>query len=233
MSKPENNPNLPRLEDFAPRKKRAGKILKHLYKAYPIAERTALDHDEDPLEMVVATILSAQCTDDQVNLVTPSLFKRYRTARDYANADVKELEALIKPTGFYHNKTKNIIACAKALIENFGGAVPREMDKLITLPGIGRKTANVVKYAVWGDNDGIAVDTHVGRLSRRLGLSIQTDAVKVELDLLEVTPEKSRGDFSWMLIQHGREVCDSRKPACDKCVLKDLCPSAFHAENIK
>jgi len=224
--------NLPPLEDISSRKRRVKKMLGILKKNYPIGKRTALDY-VNPIEMVVATILSAQCTDKQVNMVTPALFKKYHTIKDFANADVIELETLIKPTGFFHNKTKNIIASAKGILEKFGGEVPRSIEDLTQLTGIGRKTANVIKYAVWGDNDGIAVDTHVGRLSRRLELSYNMDAGKVEQDLLEVTPADARGEFSWMIIQHGRAICDARKPLCSQCPMANLCPSAGHADNIK
>jgi len=232
MAKKKSTVPLPKMDDVPSRKKRAKKIIDKLKSTYSVRKRTALDHI-DPLQMVVATILSAQCTDKQVNIVTPALFKRYKTAADYADTDVEELEGLIKPTGFYHNKAKNIIACCKKLRDDYNSKVPREMAELTKLPGIGRKTANVIKYAVWGDNDGIAVDTHVGRLSRRLGLSHNTDAEKVELDLLEVTPEDSRGDFSWLIIQHGRNICDARKPDCPNCIIASLCPSAGKAEGIK
>jgi len=219
-------------ESAADRKKRVRKMLSLLRRAYPIGKRTALDH-AGAVEMVVATILSAQCTDKQVNLVTPALFARYRSAADYAGADVAELEGFIRSTGFYHNKAKNIIACCRDIVEKHAGEVPRDVEALTKLPGIGRKTANVIKYAVWGDNDGIAVDTHVGRLSRRLGLSAESDPAKVEKDLLDVTPPAARGEFSWMLIQHGRNVCDARRPACERCMIAKLCPSAGRAADIK
>ncbi|MBN1808487.1 MAG: endonuclease III [Planctomycetes bacterium] len=221
-----------RPESLQAKRRRVATILKKLRRRYSGGRRTALDH-VDALQMVVATILSAQCTDKQVNLVTPELFKRYKTAADYAGSDIGELEGLIKSTGFYRNKARNITGCCRKLMEEHGGKVPREMEKLVTLPGIGRKTANVIKYAVWGDNDGIAVDTHVGRLSRRLGLSERKDPEKVERDLIEAAPRDARGELSWLLIQHGRTICAARRPLCGECMLSAQCPSAGHAEDIK
>jgi endonuclease-3 len=200
-------------------------IIKRLEKAYPQA-KIALNYS-NPLELLVATILSAQSTDIGVNKVTPALFARYKTADDYANADVAELEALIKPTGFYHNKAKSIMGAAAAITRDFRGIVPETMEQIITLPGVARKTGNVVLYNAYGVVEGIAVDTHVIRLSNLLGLSKEKDPVKIELDLMKIVPREKWGEFSYLLIDHGRAVCVARKPKCDICVLNDICPSAF------
>ena len=202
-------------------KDRAGPINDALRPLYPEAV-TALAHD-NPLQLLIATILSAQCTDARVNLVTPALFARYKTARDFANCDIRELEGLIKSTGFYKNKAKNIRACCAAIVERFGGEVPNRLEDLVTLPGVGRKTANVVLGDAFG-TPGITVDTHVGRLSRRLGLTRHTDPVKVEFALMELLPECEWTAFSHRLILHGRSVCFARKPRCQTCPLADLCP---------
>jgi endonuclease-3 len=180
----------------------------------------------NPLELLVATILSAQCTDERVNLVTPSLFARYRTAADYAQADLAELEGVIHSCGFYHNKAKNIMAAAQVLVERFDGQVPGAMEELLTLPGVARKTANVVLAHAFGRNEGIAVDTHVQRLARRLGLSDEKEPEKIESDLMQLLPREQWGRLSDLLIWHGRRVCSARSPACDICVLVDVCPSA-------
>jgi endonuclease-3 len=182
-----------------------------------------------PLELIVATILSAQCTDERVNLVTPELFARYRTAEEYAAADRQELEMIVHSCGFYRNKAKNIQAMAQRLVNDFGGEVPDRMEDLITLPGVARKTANVVLSHAFGRDEGIAVDTHVSRLSRRLGLSGNSDPVKIEQDLMAATPESRWGRVSDLLIWHGRRVCAARNPRCGECVLASLCPSAFAA----
>lgn len=179
-----------------------------------------------PLELLVATILSAQCTDERVNTVTPLLFARYRTAAEYAEADREELETIIHPCGFYRNKAKNIQAAAHTLVECFGGKVPATMDELLTLPGVARKTANVVLAHAFGRNEGIAVDTHVQRLSRRLGLSAQTQPEKIEADLMALVPREQWGRVSDVLIWHGRRVCSARSPRCAECMVADLCPSA-------
>lgn len=179
-----------------------------------------------PLQLLVATILSAQCTDERVNSVTPILFTRYQSAADYAAADAAELEQVIHPLGFFRNKTKNIQAMAQALTERFGGEVPGSMEELLTLPGVARKTANVVLSHAFGTNEGIAVDTHVQRLSLRLGLSAQTHPIKIEADLMRLYPRALWGRVSDLLIWHGRRVCYARSPACDQCVLMDVCPSA-------
>lgn len=182
-----------------------------------------------PLQLLVATILSAQCTDERVNMVTPALFSRYSTAEDFAAADPSELESLIHSCGFFRNKAKNIQGAGRVLVEQFGGRVPATMEELLTLPGVARKTANVVLAHAFGRNEGIAVDTHVHRLSRRLGLTRETDAVKVEAALMKVTPRDQWGRLSDILIWHGRKICAARKPLCDVCILNDVCPSAFKA----
>jgi endonuclease-3 len=204
-----------------PLKTRVKKIIKVLARLYPEAH-TALHHD-NPLQLLVATILSAQCTDARVNMVTPALFKRYPDARSFAEADQSELEKSIQSTGFFRNKARNIIGCCKALVAEHGGEVPGTLEQLVQLSGIGRKTANVVLGDAFGV-PGITVDTHVGRLSRRLGLSTATDPVKVEQDLMKLVPKKDWTSFSHRLIFHGRQVCFARKPVCSKCALFELCP---------
>ncbi len=199
-------------------------MVERLATEYPDAE-CALVHD-GPFQLLVATILSAQSTDVMVNTVTPKLFARYPTSADLADADPEGLEQLIHPTGFFRQKAKSLIGMARALEERFDGNVPTELKDLVTLPGVGRKTANVVRSVAY-DLPGLPVDTHVGRLARRLRLTTETDAVKAEQDLNAIVPEQERGRFSLRLIQHGRLVCLARKPKCDVCVLNDLCPSAF------
>jgi endonuclease III len=211
---------LPALK-LLPARERAGPINDALRPLYP-ETTTALAH-ENPLQLLVATILSAQCTDARVNLVTPALFARYKTARDFAECEVKELQALIKSTGFYKNKAKNIRACCAAILQRFGGEVPCTLEELVSLPGVGRKTANVVLGDAF-DTPGITVDTHVGRLSRRLGLTRHTDPVKVEFALMELIPQPEWTNFSHRLILHGRRVCFARKPRCENCPLEGLCP---------
>jgi endonuclease-3 len=176
-----------------------------------------------PLELLVATILSAQCTDERVNQVTPALFARFRTAQDYAQADPKELESYIRPTGFYRAKARNIIACCKALVERYGGELPRTLEELTQLPGVGRKTANVVLGTIWGV-PGIVVDTHVRRLARRMGLTRHTDPDKIERDLMELIPREEWIAFGHRMIYHGRQVCLARNPKCDICALNSFCP---------
>ena len=183
-----------------------------------------LNHS-NPFELLAATILSAQCTDARVNLVTPQLFSRYPTPEDLANADPAEVEEIIHSTGFYKNKTKSLIGMAAALLARFDGEVPTEMADWVTVPGVGRKTANVVRSVAQG-LPGLPVDTHVLRLSQRLALTTETDPVKVELALNPMVPAAERGQFSLRVILHGRRVCFARKPACDACVLADFCPSA-------
>lgn len=182
-----------------------------------------------PLELLVATILSAQCTDERVNTVTPILFAGFHSADEYARADPAQIEEIIHSCGFFRNKTKNIQATATALVERFNGEVPNTMKDLITLPGVARKTANVVLSHAFGRNEGIAVDTHVHRLSRRLGLTQEQDPVTIERDLMALLPRKSWGRISDLLIWHGRRVCSARSPRCGECVLADICPSAFAA----
>lgn len=197
-------------------------ILRRLDKEYPGAT-TALRYS-NPLELLVATILSAQCTDERVNQVTESLFRKYRSAADYARASQEELEQEIKSTGFFRNKAKMIRECCQILAEKYGGEVPKDIDILTQLPGIGRKTANVVLGTAYGIPTGVVVDTHVERVSRRLGLTQQKNRDKIEEDLMRLVPQKKWILFSHQLIHHGRRVCTARKPKCDACVLEDLCP---------
>jgi endonuclease-3 len=178
------------------------------------------------LELLVATILSAQTTDVQVNRVTESLFAKYRTAEDYADSNPEELEEDIRPTGFYRNKARSLRGMANALVEKHAGEVPRTMSELVALPGVGRKTANVVLGNAFGTNEGIVVDTHVRRVSGRLGLTESSDPVNIEQELMEVVPEQDRTIFSHLLILHGRRTCKARKPDCPNCILNDICPSA-------
>lgn len=201
---------------------RTKKIIAGLQRTYPDAHCEL--HFNNPLELLVATILSAQCTDKRVNLVTADLFKKYRTATDYANAPLADLEEVIKTTGFFRNKAKNIRACCAALVTKHGGEVPRTMEELHALDGVGRKTANVVLGNAFGINVGIVVDTHVTRLSHRLGLTAHPDAVKIEQELLPLVPQSQWTLFSHWLIWHGRRRCDARKPDCTHCEIADLCP---------
>jgi endonuclease-3 len=199
--------------------------MARLKEAYPDARPELLW--EDPLQLLVATVLSAQRTDVRVNQVTKRLFGRYRTAGDYAEADLEDLEEEIRSVGFYRNKARAIKGMAQVLVENHGGEVPRTMGDLVQLPGVGRKTANVVLGNAFGIDEGVVVDTHVRRLSNRLGLSGHHGPEKIERDLLEIVPEGERTLFSHLLIFHGRRVCKSRKPDCPGCVLNDICPSAI------
>ena len=192
---------------------------------YPGA-KTALDWT-NPLELLVATILSAQTTDVRVNAVTPTLFAKYPTAADYAAADPTELEEDIRPTGFFRNKAKSLRGMAHALVDDHGGEVPRTMEDLVALPGVGRKTANVVLGNAFSIDEGVVVDTHVRRLSNRLGFTTHNDPEKIERDLMQTVPKRDWTVFSHLLILHGRSVCKARKPACEDCVVNDLCPSAF------
>jgi endonuclease-3 len=200
-------------------------VIPRLKEEYPDA-RTELDWT-NPLELLVATVLSAQTTDVRVNQVTEELFRKYRTAEDYAGAEPGELEEDIRPTGFYRNKARALQGMARALLEEHGGEVPRTMPELVALPGVGRKTANVVLGNAFGVDEGIVVDTHVRRVSNRLGLTGERDPEKIEKDLLQMVPEEDRTVFSHLLILHGRRVCKARKPDCPGCVLNDVCPSAF------
>ena len=204
-------------------KERARLAQERLAQAYPRAE-TALVHD-GPLQLLIATILSAQCTDERVNMVTPALFKKYRDARAFSEADPAELERMIQPTGFFRAKTRSIIGCTTALVERFQGEVPPRMEDLVTLPGVGRKTANVVLGVAFG-LPGFAVDTHVTRLAGRLGLTRQKDPVKIEAEVTKMLPPEQWSDFGLRLILHGRQVCGARKPNCPQCVLNDFCPSS-------
>jgi endonuclease-3 len=204
---------------------RASKVLELLEKNYPNAE-IALDY-ATPLQLLVATILSAQATDKQINMITPKLFKKYKTAGDYANADLEELEQYIKSSGFYHNKAKNIKNCCKTLVEKFHSKVPKTMNELIELPGVGRKTANIILTNAFGIVEGVAVDTHVGRLAQRLGLSENKDPNKIEADLMKIIPKDQWMRITDLLIFHGRRVCSAKKPNCAGCVLNRICPSAF------
>lgn len=201
---------------------RAQKIADELFKLYPQPE-CALTH-EDAFQLAVATILSAQCTDERVNMVTPVLFKKYPTPKQLASATQEEIEEIIKSTGFFRNKAKNILGFASAIVENYGGVVPRELEELVKLPGIGRKTANVVLGTAYGIASGVVVDTHVTRLSNRMGLSESEDAVKIERDLMQLLPQNVWINFSHAMIWHGRKVCNARKPNCAECTLAKLCP---------
>ena len=203
----------------------ATEVIPRLKSEYPDA-RTELDWT-NPLELLVATILSAQTTDVRVNGVTKTLFEKYRTAADYADADPNELEEDIRPTGFYRNKARSLQGMARALVEEHAGEVPRTMPELVALPGVGRKTANVVLGNAFGVDEGVVVDTHVRRVSNRLGLTEESDPEKIEQDLLQVVPREDWTIFSHLLILHGRRVCKARKPDCPNCVLNDICPSAF------
>lgn len=210
---------------------RARVVRQRLAEAHPgtAAELCALDH-RNPFQLLVATILSAQCTDERVNLVTPALFARYPTPTDLAAADPAVVEDLIRPTGFFRNKTKSLLGMAQAIDTTFGGQVPAALGDLVTVPGVGRKTANVVRSVALGQ-PGLPVDTHVGRVSRRLGLTVETDPVKAELALNPMVPAPERGVFSLRLILHGRAVCRSRRPRCGECLLADVCPSAGIADS--
>lgn len=203
---------------------RIPEIIRILREAYP-GSRTALEF-ETPLQILVATILAAQCTDERVNRITPSLFRKYESAEDFAKADRAELEAEIRPAGFFRNKAKSIIGAARKIVADFGGAVPDSIEDLITLPGVARKTANIVLSSGYGKAEGIAVDTHVRRLSVRLGLSRETDPEKIEKDLLRLVPREDWLDFNYILVDHGRAVCQARKPRCPECPVRRLCPSA-------
>lgn len=210
------------------KKQRAIEILLRLKQLYPDA--TCSLNYETPVQLLVATILSAQCTDERVNMVTPELFRRFPDAAAIAAADLSEIEALIKSTGFYRNKAKNIQAACRMIATEFGGEVPRLMEDLLRLPGVARKTANVVLANAFGINMGVTVDTHVKRLSYRLGLTQHTDPIRIERDLMKLLPQPEWENWSIRLIYHGRAVCNARKPLCDRCALADLCPSAILSE---
>ncbi len=206
-------------------KTRALKTIRLLEKEHSDAE-IALTF-KNPLELLISTILSAQCTDKRVNIVTKTLFKKYKTPEDYAKADIKELEQDIRSTGFYHNKARHIKKCCQMLIEKFGSQVPRTMEELLELPGVARKTANIVLSNVFGIVEGIAVDTHVRRLSERLGLTQNKNQDKIEQDLMKIVPKEMWMRFSDLLVFHGRRICMAKKPKCGECVLNKICPSAF------
>ena len=205
-------------------KERVPGIVAILRREFPDS-RTALEF-RNPIQILVATILAAQCTDQRVNMITPALFRKYPTAEAFARADRAELEEVIRSTGFFRNKTKSLIGAAKRIVEAYGGKVPDTMKDLVTLPGVARKTANIVLAAGYGKAEGIAVDTHVRRLAGRLGLSRETDPVKIERDLLEIVPREAWLDFNFILVDHGRKTCRARKPDCPGCSIKQLCPTA-------
>jgi endonuclease-3 len=206
------------------KQQRALEILVRLQRLYPDA--TCSLHFDTPVQLLVATILSAQCTDERVNQVTPELFQRFPDAADLANTDLATLETLIRSTGFYRNKAKHIQGACWMIVEEFGGQVPQRMEDLLRLPGVARKTANVVLAHGFGLNMGVTVDTHVKRLSQRLGLTQQSDPIHIERDLMRLLPQPDWENWSIRLIYHGRAVCTARNPACDRCVLADLCPAA-------
>ena len=199
------------------------KLIDKLREMYPDA-KCSLDF-ENPFQLVVAVMLSAQCTDERVNLTTPALFKRCKTIQDFADIDISELEELIHPCGFYKNKAKNIKKCAKQILEDFNGEVPKDMDSLLTLAGIGRKSANVIQLEVFGIANGIAVDTHCKRISNRIGLSDKKDPSKIEHDLLKQIDSSNLKDVNHLFIWHGRNICNSRNPKCSECKIKDFCLS--------
>lgn len=212
--------------------KSAGSIQKRKAQAARVAERLKADYpaatcaleNETPFELLVATILSAQCTDERVNKVTPELFRRWPTAREMAGAPIKSLEKVIQSTGFFRNKAKNIKAASRDLVEKHAGNVPRSMEEMVALAGVGRKTANVVLGTAYGLATGVVVDTHVTRVSRRLGLTAHTDPVKIEQDLMEVLPQSEWVDFAHCMIHHGRQICTARKPKCPICSMNAFCP---------
>ena len=198
-------------------------LISRLIKEYP-TPKTTLRY-KSPHQLLISTILSAQCTDERVNKVTKELFKKYKSVKEYANAELSELEKDIRQTGFFRNKAKNIKKGCKMLIEKFDGQVPNTMKEILLLPGVARKTANVVLTSAYGVIEGIVVDTHVKRLSQRLGLTNSNDPKKIEKDLMNIVPKDKWGEFSFLLISHGRKICQARKPICAKCILNDLCPS--------
>ncbi len=214
----------PGTKKLGTKKQRASEILTRLKRLYPEAPCTL--NYETPVQLLVATILSAQCTDERVNLVTPELFRRFPDAPALARADLSEIEQLVRSTGFYRNKAKNIQAACRMIISEFGGEVPPSMDELLKLPGVARKTANVVLAHAYGIHAGVTVDTHVKRLSQRLGLTKETDPIRIERDLIKLLPQPDWENWSIRLIYHGRAVCNARNPACGSCVLADLCPAA-------
>jgi endonuclease-3 len=203
-------------------KSQATKVLRRLKADYPDAT-CALGH-ESAFELLISTILSAQCTDVRVNMVTPELFRRWPTPAHLARAPIEQIEKVIQSTGFYRNKAKNIKGCSQALSEKYDGEVPKELELLVELPGVGRKTANVVLGTVHGLATGVVVDTHVSRLSQRLGLTKSTDATKIEQDLMAILPKREWVDFAHRMIEHGRQICNARKPKCSECSMREFCP---------
>ena len=216
---------MPKREKPEELKKRTRDIIRHLKRAYPDA-KCSLNHT-NPFELLVATILSAQCTDERVNIVTADLFRKYHKPDDYVSVSPRELEKDIQSTGFFRNKTKSIQGASKMLIEEYGGEVPHTMDDLLELPGVARKTANVVMGNAFHIASGVVVDTHVTRLSHRLGLTKEKDAQKIERDLIEIVPKKDWIMFSHLLIAHGRKICKARAPLCEECPVERPCPSSF------
>lgn len=211
-------------ESQARKRERALEVIDRLREEYPDA-RCELDH-RNAYELLAATILSAQCTDARVNQVTPELFARYPTPEDLAGAKQEDVEEIIRSTGFFRNKAKSLLGMAAALVDRYGGEVPDEMDALVELPGVGRKTANVVLSNAFGKSEGVVVDTHVGRIVRRLRFTRETDPVRVERDLMRLIPREHWGSLEHLLIFHGRAVCKAPRPRCGECVIEDLCPSA-------
>jgi len=203
----------------------AREVYRRLIEHYPDAH-CALDF-KSPFQLLVATILSAQCTDKRVNMVTPALFKKYKTPKAMSEANPEELEGMIKSTGFFRNKTKSLLGMSAAVAEKHGGKIPEEMDDLVQLPGVGRKTANVVLGNAFDKNEGVVVDTHVGRVSGRLALTKNTDPVKVEQDLMQLFPRENWTLLSHLFIEHGRQICEARRPKCEICFLNDICPSSL------
>lgn len=213
---------IPRRETVAAKKKRAESIVKTLALAFPAA--TCSLNFRNPFELIISTILSAQCTDKRVNMVTPTLFRRWPTPEKMAKATQTQIETVIRTTGFFRSKAKNILGCSRALVERHSGEVPQQLSELVALPGVGRKTANVVLGSGFGQAEGVVVDTHVGRISRRLGLTKHVDAVQAERDLMKILPADDWIQFSHFLIELGRSLCSARSPTCQTCMLLDLCP---------
>lgn len=203
------------------KKEEAKKFVEILKKTYPDAT-CSLDFTT-PFEMLVSVMLSAQCTDERVNKTTPDIFKKYKTPEDFANIDISLLEKLIHPCGFYKNKAKNIKSCAIKIINDYGGEVPHTMEELLTLPGVGRKSANVILLEAFGIANGIAIDTHAKRISNRIGLSKESDPEKIEQDLLKIFPKEYLKDINHLFVWHGRKTCDARKPICENCMIKEYC----------
>lgn len=205
-------------------------IIKKLKETYPDAQ-CSLDY-KNPLQLLISTILAAQCTDARVNIVTKELFQKYKTTEDFANANIHELENYIRSTGFYHNKAKNIIDCCKQLVSKYNGQIPKTMDELIQLPGVGRKIANVVLQDAYGISEGIVVDTHCKRLSNRLGLTKEDNPVKIERDLMKIIPKEDWRNFGHLMVFHGRAVCDARKPKCEECPITEECAKVGTLRNV-